>query len=57
MVSAVCEAMLLARRSGLDLAVLRELLQGGLAATAVLAQKGDKIIDEDFAEGEAPRIS
>lgn len=50
-VSAVSEAMLLARSSGLDLAVLRELLQGGLAATAVLRQKGDNWIDEDFAAG------
>jgi 3-hydroxyisobutyrate dehydrogenase-like beta-hydroxyacid dehydrogenase len=50
-VSAVSEAMLLARSSGLDLAVLRELLQGGLAATAVLRQKGDNWIDEDFVAG------
>lgn len=50
-VSAVSEAMLLARSAGLDLAVLRELLQGGLAATAVLRQKGDNWIDEDFTAG------
>jgi len=50
-VSAVSEAMLLARSSGLDLVVLRELLQGGLAATAVLRQKGDNWIDENFVAG------
>ncbi|KQM59587.1 NAD(P)-dependent oxidoreductase [Agreia sp. Leaf210] len=50
-VTAVSEAMLLARSAGLDLAVLRELLQGGLAATAVVQQKGQNFIDEDFAAG------
>lgn len=50
-VAAVSEAMLLARSAGLDPEVVRELLQGGLARTAVLEQKGDKWIHEDFRSG------
>lgn len=50
-VAAVSESMLLARQAGLDLAVMREILQGGLARTEVLAQKGDKWLHEDFSEG------
>ncbi len=50
-VAAVSEAMLLARSSGLDLEIVRELLQGGLARTAVLEQKGEKWIHEDFTPG------
>ncbi|RJT96645.1 NAD(P)-dependent oxidoreductase [Arthrobacter frigidicola] len=50
-VAAVSEAMLLGRTAGLDLELLRELLQGGLARTAVVEQKGEKWIHEDFAEG------
>jgi 3-hydroxyisobutyrate dehydrogenase-like beta-hydroxyacid dehydrogenase len=50
-IAAVSEAMLLARSAGLDLAVLLELLQGGLASSEVLAQKAAKWINEDFAAG------
>jgi 3-hydroxyisobutyrate dehydrogenase-like beta-hydroxyacid dehydrogenase len=50
-IAAVSESMLLARTAGLDLTVLQELLQGGLARSEVVAQKGSKWIDEDFAAG------
>ena len=50
-VTAVSEAMLLARSGGLDLAVMLELLQGGLADSAVLRQKGYRWLSDDFAGG------
>jgi 2-hydroxy-3-oxopropionate reductase len=50
-VTAVSEAMLLARNGGLDLAVMLELLQGGLADSAVLRQKGHRWISDDFVGG------
>lgn len=50
-VTAVSEAMLLARSGGLDLAVMLELLQGGLADSAVLRQKGHRWLTSDFAGG------
>jgi 3-hydroxyisobutyrate dehydrogenase-like beta-hydroxyacid dehydrogenase len=50
-IAAVSESMLLARTAGLDLTVLQELLQGGLAHSEVVAQKGSKWIDEDFTAG------
>jgi 3-hydroxyisobutyrate dehydrogenase-like beta-hydroxyacid dehydrogenase len=50
-VTAVSEAMLLARASGLDLEVVRELLQGGLARNQVLEQKGEKWLAEEFSAG------
>lgn len=50
-IAAVSEAMLLARSAGLDLEIVQELLQGGLARTAVLEQKGEKWMTEDFAAG------
>jgi 3-hydroxyisobutyrate dehydrogenase-like beta-hydroxyacid dehydrogenase len=50
-IAAVSEALLLARSAGLDLEIVRELLQGGLASTAVLEQKGEKWIREDFTPG------
>lgn len=54
-VAAVSEAMLLARTAGLDLGVVREILQGGLARSEVLAQKGDKWINQDFSAGGSAR--
>jgi 3-hydroxyisobutyrate dehydrogenase-like beta-hydroxyacid dehydrogenase len=50
-VTAVSEAMLLASRGGLDLAVLLELLRGGLANSEVLRQKGERWITGDFTGG------
>jgi 3-hydroxyisobutyrate dehydrogenase-like beta-hydroxyacid dehydrogenase len=50
-VTAVTEAMLLAGSGGLDLAVMLELLQGGLADSSVLRQKGYRWISNDFAGG------
>jgi 3-hydroxyisobutyrate dehydrogenase-like beta-hydroxyacid dehydrogenase len=50
-VTAVSEAMLLARSGGLDLAVMLELLRGGLADSAVLRQKGQRWISSDFTGG------
>ncbi|WEO76031.1 NAD(P)-dependent oxidoreductase [Cryobacterium sp. SO2] len=50
-VAAVSESMLLARTAGLDLDVVRGILQGGLAHSEVLKQKGDKWITEDFSPG------
>jgi len=54
-VTVVSEALLLARRAGLDPAVVVELLQGGLARTAVLEQRAAKWIDEDFAPSGSAR--
>ena len=54
-VTAVSEAMLLAGSGGLDLAVMLELLQGGLADSAVLRQKGYRWISNDFAGGGSAR--
>jgi 3-hydroxyisobutyrate dehydrogenase-like beta-hydroxyacid dehydrogenase len=50
-IAAVSESMLLARTAGLDLNVVREILQGGLARTEVLEQKGDNWLHEDFTAG------
>lgn len=50
-VAAISEAMLLARSAGLDLELVQELLQGGLARTAVLEQKGEKWMHGDFTPG------
>jgi 3-hydroxyisobutyrate dehydrogenase-like beta-hydroxyacid dehydrogenase len=50
-VTAVSEAMLLARGGGLDPSVMLELLRGGLADSEVLRQKGHRLIDGDFAGG------
>jgi len=54
-VTAVSEAMLLAGNGGLDLAVMLELLQGGLAESAVLRQKGHRWISNDFDGGGSAR--
>ena len=54
-IAALSESMLLARTAGLDLQVLQEILQGGLARTEVLEQKGEKWLDEDFVEGGSAR--
>lgn len=50
-VTAVSEAMLLARGGGLNLSVMLELLRGGLADSEVLRQKGQRWIDSDFEGG------
>ena len=50
-VTAISEAMLLARSAGLDLEVLQELLLGGLASSEVLRQKGSNWLTEDFSVG------
>lgn len=50
-ITAISEAMLLARRSGLDLDVLLELLQGGLAGSEILRQKGERWRANDFSNG------
>jgi 2-hydroxy-3-oxopropionate reductase len=50
-VTAISEAMLLARRSGLDLSALSDILEGGLAGSELLRQKVSNWIDEDFTPG------
>ncbi len=50
-VTAISEAMLLARSAGLDLEVLQELLLGGLAGSELLRQKGVNWLTEDFSAG------
>lgn len=54
-VTAVSEAMLLAGKGGIDLSVMLELLQGGLADSAVLRQKGYRWISNDFDGGGSAR--
>lgn len=50
-VGAVSEAVLLARRAGLDVAALLEVLGGGLAASELLRQKGCRWLEEDYTGG------
>ncbi|HEV7956464.1 MAG TPA: NAD(P)-dependent oxidoreductase [Marisediminicola sp.] len=50
-VSAVSEAMLLAREAGLNRSALLEILRGGLAGSEVLRQKGDNWVMESFEPG------
>lgn len=50
-VTAISEAMLLARRTGLDLSALADILEGGLAGSTLLRQKVANWIDEDFTAG------
>lgn len=50
-VTAVSEAMLLARSGGLDISVVLELLRGGLANSEVLKQKGERWLTGDFVGG------
>ncbi|WP_242633421.1 NAD(P)-dependent oxidoreductase [Arthrobacter sp. S39] len=50
-ITAISEAMLLARGGGLDTSVMLELLRGGLADSEILRQKGHRWIDEDFTGG------
>lgn len=50
-VSAVSEAMILAREAGLDRSALLDILRGGLAGSEVLRQKGQNWVDEAFEPG------
>lgn len=50
-VTAVSESMLMARRAGLDIGALLELLQNGLAGSEVLRQKAAHWVAEDFTPG------
>jgi 2-hydroxy-3-oxopropionate reductase len=50
-VSAVSEAMILAREAGLDRSALLDILRGGLAGSEVLRQKGQNWVDESFEPG------
>jgi 2-hydroxy-3-oxopropionate reductase len=47
-VAGLCEAVLLAERSGLDPAAVLEVLSGGLAASEVLEQKRDQLVSGAF---------
>jgi 2-hydroxy-3-oxopropionate reductase len=48
---AVAEALVLARRAGLDAAVVRQALLGGYAASPILEIQGDRMLRRDFAPG------
>lgn len=50
-VAALAESFRLARAAGVDPAALQRLLGGGLAASEVLAQKGDNFVAESFEPG------
>jgi 3-hydroxyisobutyrate dehydrogenase-like beta-hydroxyacid dehydrogenase len=50
-VTALAEAMALASTAGLDLNEVQSILAGGLANSEVLAQKGQRWIDQDFEGG------
>jgi 2-hydroxy-3-oxopropionate reductase len=50
-VTAVAEALDLARRSGLDVARVLTVLRGGLADSAVLRTKADRMVSGDFSLG------
>lgn len=47
-ISAISEASLIAERSGLDLAALLTLLEGGYAGSRVLATKKDLLVSRDY---------
>lgn len=47
----ICEAITLARRSGLDTSMVFELLSTGLAGSRVLDQKRDPILNKDYSAG------
>ena len=49
--TALADAVTLARRSGLDVAALLDILQGGLAASQVLAVDRQRIETEDYTPG------
>lgn len=49
--SAIGEAVTLARKAGLDVATLFEILGGGLANSRALEVKGDRILSGNFAPG------
>lgn len=49
--ASLAEAFGLARSSGIDLGQLAEVLGGGLAASAVLTQKRDKLLARDYSLG------
>lgn len=49
--ASIAEAFGLARASGIDLDQLAEVLGGGLAASAVLSQKRDKLLARDYSLG------
>jgi 2-hydroxy-3-oxopropionate reductase len=50
-IEAVAEALLLAERSGVDPARVREALMGGFATSKVLEVHGRRMIDRTFAPG------
>ncbi|GAA3965947.1 NAD(P)-dependent oxidoreductase [Allohahella marinimesophila] len=50
-IGAVSEAMLLAKKAGVDAVALREALLGGFAASRILELHGQRIIDDDFEPG------
>jgi 3-hydroxyisobutyrate dehydrogenase-like beta-hydroxyacid dehydrogenase len=54
-ISAVAEALLLAKRGGADLRAVREALCGGFADSAVLRIHGERMQDEEFTPG-APAV-
>lgn len=49
--AALAEAIALARRSGLDVQQLLDLLEGGLARSEVLTQKRDKLLEREYSLG------
>ena len=52
----VAEALVLARRSGLDAGQVREALLGGMASSSVLDFFGDRMVRRDFAAGIETRL-
>lgn len=50
-IQAICEALVLARASGVDLAVMREVLMGGSAASWMLDKLGPAMIEGDASAG------
>jgi 2-hydroxy-3-oxopropionate reductase len=50
-IMAVAEALTLARKSGADVAKVRQALLGGFAQSRILDQHGQRILDRNFAPG------
>jgi 3-hydroxyisobutyrate dehydrogenase-like beta-hydroxyacid dehydrogenase len=55
-IAAVGEALLLARRAGVDPAAVREAMQGGFADSPVLREHGRRMLEHDWHPGGAARL-
>ena len=55
-IMAVAEALTLARKSGIDVAKVRQALLGGFAQSRILDQHGQRMLERNFAPGFRARL-